>query len=39
MIQRRRENHVLIEATIKGKTMLPIGSIFFPLLLFSDKKH
>ena len=26
-----RENHVLKVATIQGKNMLPIGSIFFPL--------
>ena len=26
-----RGNHVLKVATIKGKNMLPIGSIFFPL--------
>ena len=25
------ENHVLKGATIKGKNMLPLGSIFFPL--------
>ena len=24
-------NHILKGATIKGKNMLPIGSIFFPL--------
>ena len=27
----RRGNHILKGATFKGKNMLPIGSIFFPL--------
>ena len=27
----RRENHVLKGATVKGKNMLPIGSILYPL--------
>ena len=26
-----RENHILKESTIKGKNILPIGSISFPL--------
>ena len=32
MFQRRR-NYILKGATFKGKNMLPIGSIFFPLIV------
>ena len=30
---------ILLEATLKGKNMLPRGSIFFPLRLAAFEKH
>ena len=35
---KRRGNNVLKGATIKGKNMLPIGSIFFPLKVALKEK-